>query len=63
MKAPGGFFGKIFGFLSKATSEEREKVEHELPFVVMIFTLLAASGSFRKRPPNSHVPTFRKDPV
>ena len=44
MKAPGGFLGKIFGFLNKATSEEREKTEQELPFAVMIFTLMAASG-------------------
>ncbi len=44
MKAPGGFFGKIFGSLNRATSEEREKTEAELPFAVMIFTLMAASG-------------------
>ena len=42
--APGGFIGKIFKSLNNATSEDREKTEAELPFVVMIFTLLAASG-------------------
>jgi flagellar protein FlaJ len=66
MKASGGFFGKVFGFLSKATSEEKEKVEHELPFVVMIFTLLAASGispydSWKKMRKMSFLPTFRKE--
>ena len=44
MNASGGFFGKIFGSLYKATSEEKEKTDHELPFAVMIFTLMAASG-------------------
>jgi flagellar protein FlaJ len=66
MKAPGGFVGKVFGLLSKATSEEKEKVEHELPFVVMIFTLLAASGvspydSWKKMRKMSFLPTFRKE--
>jgi flagellar protein FlaJ len=66
MKAPGGFVGKIFGLLSKATSEEKEKIEHELPFVVMIFTLLAASGvspydSWKKMRKMSFLPTFRKE--
>jgi len=66
MKAPGGFVGKIFGLLSKAASEEKEKIEHELPFVVMIFTLLAASGvspydSWKKMRKMSFLPTFRKE--
>ena len=66
MKAPGGFVGKVFGLLSKAASEEREKVEYELPFVVMIFALLAASGvspydSWKKMRKMSFLPTFRKE--
>jgi flagellar protein FlaJ len=66
MKAPGGFVGRVFGLLSKATSEEKEKVEYELPFVVMIFTLLAASGvspyeSWKKMRKMSFLPTFRKE--
>jgi flagellar protein FlaJ len=66
MKPRGGFVGKIFGLLSKATSEEKEKIEHELPFVVMIFTLLAASGvspydSWKKMRKMSFLPTFRKE--
>ena len=44
MMSGSGFLGKIFGFLHKATSEESEKVEREIPFAVMIFTLMAASG-------------------
>jgi flagellar protein FlaJ len=66
MKAKGGFVGKIFGLLSKATSEEKEKIEHELPFVVMIFTLLAASGvspydSWKKMRKMTFLPTFKKE--
>ena len=66
MKNSSGFVGKIFGRLSKATSEEKEKIEHELPFVVMIFTLLAASGvspydSWKKMRKMSFLPTFRKE--
>jgi flagellar protein FlaJ len=64
--AKGGFVGKIFGLVSKAASEEKEKIEHELPFVVMIFTLLAASGvspydSWKKMRKMSFLPTFRKE--
>jgi len=64
--AKGGFVGKIFGLLSKAASEEKEKIEHELPFVVMIFTLLAASGvspydSWKKMRKMSFLPTLRKE--
>lgn len=66
MKAKGGFFGNFLGFLSKATSEEKEKIEHELPFVVMIFTLMAASGispyeSWKKMRKLSFLPTFSKE--
>ncbi len=67
MKAQGGgFLGSITGFLTRATSEEKEKIEHELPFVVMIFTLMAASGvspyeSWKKMRKLSFLPTFRKE--
>ncbi len=66
MKAPGGSIGKIFGFLNKATSEEREKTEAELPFAVMIFTLMAASGispydSWKKMRKLYFLPIFKKE--
>ena len=66
MKTPGGFLGKIFGLLSKATSEEKEKTERELPFAVMIFTLMAASGispydSWKKMRKLTFLPTFKKE--
>jgi archaeal flagellar protein FlaJ len=66
MKAPGGFVGKIFGFLNRATSEDREKTEQELPFAVMIFTLMAASGispydSWKKMRKLSFLPTFKNE--
>ncbi|MCX8150828.1 MAG: type II secretion system F family protein [Candidatus Bathyarchaeota archaeon] len=66
MKAQSGFLGKIVGKITSATSEEREKLEQELPFVVMIFTLLSAGGvspydSWKKMRKLSFLPTFRKE--
>ncbi|MGA2522991.1 MAG: type II secretion system F family protein [Candidatus Bathyarchaeia archaeon] len=64
--ASGGFIGKIFGSLTKASSEEKEKTEQELPFAVMIFTLLAASGispydSWKKMRKLFFLPLFKKE--
>jgi len=66
LKAPGGLLGKIFGIFTKAASEEKEKTEHELPFAVMIFTLLAASGispyeSWKKMRKLTFLPAFKKE--
>jgi flagellar protein FlaJ len=66
MKSSGGFFGKIFGLLSRAASEEKEKIEHELPFAVMIFTLMAACGipayeSWKRMRKLSFLPAFRAE--
>jgi flagellar protein FlaJ len=66
VKGPGGFVGRVFGLLTRATSEEKEKVERELPFAVMIFTLMAASGvspydSWKKMRRLSFMPTFKKE--
>lgn len=66
MKPHKGFFGKILGRLSKFSSEEKEKIEHELPFVVMIFTLMASSGiapyeSWKKIRKLPFLPTFKKE--
>jgi flagellar protein FlaJ len=66
MAAPGGFIGKIFGSISKAGSEEKEKTEAELPFALMVFTLLAASGvspydSWKKMRKLSFLPWFKKE--
>ena len=62
--ALGGLVGKIFGLFSKASSEEKEKTETELPFAVMIFTLMAASGispydSWKKMRKLSFLPAFK----
>jgi flagellar protein FlaJ len=62
----GGFVGKIFGALNNAASEEREKTESELPFAVMIFTLMAASGispydSWKKMRHMTFLPVFKKE--
>ena len=64
--ASGGFIGKIFGSLSKAASEEKEKTEQELPFAVMIFTLMAASGispydSWKRMRKLTFLPAFKKE--
>jgi flagellar protein FlaJ len=66
MKAPSGFIGSLFGLLTRAASEEKEKIERELPFVVMIFTLMAASGvspydSWKKMRKLSFLPTIKKE--
>lgn len=66
MKASSGFVGRFFGLLTKAASEEKEKVERELPFVVMIFTLMAASGvapydNWKKMRKLSFLPAFKKE--
>src|SRR5271157_4852661 len=66
MGASGGFIGKIFGSISKASSEEKEKTERELPFAVMVFTLMAASGvspydSWKKMRKLSFLPAFKKE--
>jgi pilus assembly protein TadC len=62
----GGFIGKIVGMLNNAASEEREKTEAELPFAVMIFTLMAASGispydSWKKMRHMTFQPVFKKE--
>jgi len=66
MKKQGGVLGKILGKLSGSGGEEREKIESELPFVVMIFTLLSASGvspydSWKKMRTLSFLPIFKKE--
>ena len=67
-KKKGGFIGKLFGRMSTAASEEREKIDQELPFVVMIFTLLSASGvspydSWKKFSKLSFLPNFQKEAI
>jgi archaeal flagellar protein FlaJ len=61
-----GFLGKLFSSINKATSEESEKTERELPFAVMIFTLMAASGispyeSWKKMRNMSFLPVFKME--
>ena len=65
-KQPTGALGKIFGLLNKASSEEKEKTERELPFAVMIFTLMAASGispydGWKKMRKLTFLPIFKKE--
>jgi flagellar protein FlaJ len=58
--------GKLFSFLARATSGEREEIERELPFAVMIFTLMAASGvslydGWKRIRKLSFLPKFRRE--
>jgi flagellar protein FlaJ len=51
---------------SRATSEEKERTERELPFAVMIFTLMAASGispydSWKRMRKLTFLPIFKKE--
>jgi flagellar protein FlaJ len=66
VKKQGGIFRKLIGRLLGSAGEEREKIEHELPFVVMIFTLMSASGvspydSWKKMRSLSFLPNFKKE--
>ncbi len=66
MNLAGGPLGKIFGLLDRVTSEERERTEKELPFAVMIFTLMAASGispydSWKKMRNLTFLPAFKAE--
>jgi archaeal flagellar protein FlaJ len=65
-KQKSGFVGKLFGFLNTAASEEKEHTDSELPFAVMIFTLMAASGispydSWKKMRSMSFLPFFKRE--
>jgi flagellar protein FlaJ len=66
MKESKGPLKKVLGLLTRATSEEKENIDNELPFVVMIFTLMAAGGmslydSWKKIRKLSFLPTFKKE--
>jgi flagellar protein FlaJ len=66
MKVPGGAANKLFRLVNRATSEEKENIEHELPFVVMIFTLMAASGislydGWKRMRNLTFLPSFKKE--
>ena len=60
------FLGKVIGKIVKRASEEKEEIERELPFVVMLFALLATSGvslyeSWKRMRKASLLPRFRKE--
>jgi flagellar protein FlaJ len=60
------FIKKLFGSIVKKGGEEKENTERELPFAVMIFTLLAASGispydSWKRLRKLSFLPFFKKE--
>lgn len=66
LASPTGFINQLFSSITKAGSEQKEKTEAELPFALIIFTLLAASGvspydSWKKMRKLSFLPTFKKE--
>jgi flagellar protein FlaJ len=61
-----GFLGKVIAKIVRTTSEEKDEIESELPFVVMLFTLLATSGvslyeSWKRLRNASLLPRFQKE--
>jgi flagellar protein FlaJ len=66
MQMSEGFLCKLIGKIAKKTSEEKEEIESELPFVVMLFALMAASGvslyeSWKKLRKATLLPRFRDE--
>ena len=64
MRMSEGFLGKVISKIAKGASEEKEEIERELPFVVMLFALMATSGvslydSWKKLRKVSLLPRFR----
>ena len=60
------FIKKLSSSIAKKGGEEKENTERELPFAVMIFTLLAASGispydSWKRMRKLSFLPIFKKE--
>lgn len=61
-----GFLGGILGKISKGASEEKEDLERELPFVIMLFALMATSGvslyeSWKRLRKLRLLPTFQEE--
>jgi flagellar protein FlaJ len=66
MQMSEGFLGKVIAKIVRTTSEEKDEIESELPFVVMLFTLLATSGvslyeSWKRLRKASLLPRFQKE--
>ncbi len=61
-----GFVGDIIAKIVKGTSEEKEDIERELPFVVMLFALMSTSGialyeSWKRLRKLNLLPRFQKE--
>jgi flagellar protein FlaJ len=61
-----GFIGKVIAKIAKTTSEEKDEIERELPFVVLLFALMATSGvslydSWKRLRNVSLLPRFRAE--
>ncbi|PVX27070.1 MAG: hypothetical protein CW716_04165 [Candidatus Bathyarchaeum sp.] len=61
-----GFVGDLIGKIAKSTSEEKDEIERELPFVVMLFALMSTSGvslyeSWKRLRKATLLPRFKKE--
>jgi flagellar protein FlaJ len=66
MQMSEGFLGKVLAKIAKTTSEEKDEIERELPFVVLLFALMATSGvslydSWKRLRNVSLLPRFRDE--
>jgi archaeal flagellar protein FlaJ len=66
MQTSEGFVGKLLGKIAMSASEEKDEIERELPFVVMLFALMATSGislyeSWKRLRKATLLPRFKKE--
>jgi flagellar protein FlaJ len=66
MQESKGFIGEIIAKIVKSASEEKDEIDRELPFVVMLFALLSTSGvslyeSWKRLRKASLLPRFQKE--
>lgn len=66
MSKPQGFIGDIIAKVAKGASEKKEEIDRELPFVVMLFALMATSGvslydSWKRLRKLSLLPRFQEE--
>jgi flagellar protein FlaJ len=66
MRQSDGFVGKVISKIVKSASEEKDEIDQELPFVVMLFAILSTSGvslyeSWKRLRNASLLPRFQKE--
>ncbi|MCJ7721426.1 type II secretion system F family protein, partial [Candidatus Bathyarchaeota archaeon] len=66
MQTSQGFIGNLLAKIAKGASEKKEEIDRELPFVVMLFALMATSGvslydSWKRMRKLSLLPQFQEE--